>query len=186
MAVSPQASVLRVGSRLRNYWTTVACPGARAKTHTDDTDPAVNILWLVLLKLANLEDGRKEDVRMFALVGRLPEDAIRAIVNGDAVDSLLTLDPPLETVVGHPREELETARVTAALEKVRKFRSSAPREAMSGLGVVLKAVRNKREHGFKTPLGPRDSDILRPARHLLDQLCRAALQARSMSSGSPV
>jgi len=49
---------------------------------------------------------------------------------------------------------------------------------MAALGYVLKAIRNKREHGFKTRHGPRDAEILRAARQLLDRLCRAALDAR--------
>ena len=138
---------------------------------------AVNTLWLALLKLANLESGQKEHTRISALLDRIPEDAIRAIVDSPAVDSLLKLHPPLETVVSHPHERLETAEVKAALEKVRVSRSSAPREAMTALGIVLKKIRNKREHGFKTRLGLRDSEILGPARQLLDNLCRAAVNA---------
>jgi hypothetical protein len=145
---------------------------------------AVNTLWLALLKLANLENAPKELARMVALVDRIPEDAIYAIVENPTVDSLLNLDPALETVVSHPRERLETAEVKAALEKVRVSRSSSPREALSGLGFVLKTIRNKREHGFKTRFGPRDSEILRPARQLLDQLCRAAVQARAVAAPS--
>jgi hypothetical protein len=140
---------------------------------------AMNTLWLSLVKLANLEEGENEYPRIVKLVNRIPEPTIRALVTLEAIDSLLTLDPPLETVLSHPRERLQTKKVTEALQKIRMLRSSAPREAMAELGFVLKAIRNKREHGFKTRLGPRDSEILRPARQLLDQLCRAALQART-------
>jgi hypothetical protein len=139
---------------------------------------AVNTLWLALLKLANLEVGKSELARMVKLVGRIPAETVAAIVNDPAVDSLLKLKPPLETVVSHPQEELETEKVAAALEKVRSQRAAAPREALAGLGVVLKAIRNKREHGFKTRVGPRDSEILRPARQLLGKLSQAALDAR--------
>jgi hypothetical protein len=139
---------------------------------------AVNTLWLALLKQANLEKGKDELARMAKLVGRIPAERVAAIVNDPAVDSLLNLEPPLETVVSHPWEDLKTERVAAALEIVRGQRASAPREALAGLGFVLKAIRNKREHGFKTPVGPRDSEILRSARQLLGMLSQAALDAR--------
>jgi hypothetical protein len=140
---------------------------------------AVNALWLALLKLAILEEGRSELNRMGALINRIPDAIVQDIVGAEAVDSLINLDPPLETVVSHPREKLETNEVTDALNRVRSNRAVTPREGLAGLGFVLKAIRNKREHGFKTRFGPRDAEILRPARLLLDQLCRAAYQART-------
>ena len=139
---------------------------------------AVNTLWLAFLKLANLENGKSEFVRMHTLVGRIPKEIVQDIVNDPAVDALLNLDPPLETVLSHPREELRTAHVQAALEKIHTQRAVAPREALAELGSVLKAIRNKREHGFKTRAGPRDMQILRPARQLLVKLCQAAFETR--------
>jgi hypothetical protein len=150
---------------------------AAAASEADYT--AVNTLWLALLKLANLEDGKSESDRMDALVRRIPEKAIQDIVNAPAVDAILNLDPLLETVVSHPREKLETIKVRAALKMVHAQRTTAPREALMKLGVVLKAIRNKREHGFKTRAGPRDREILRPARQLLLKLCQAAFETRS-------
>lgn len=146
---------------------------------TSESDyAAVNTLWLALLKLANLEEGRSERDRILSLVNRITEATIQAILGSDAVDSLLCLEPPLETVFSHPHEKRETEKVTAALDKVRSLRTSAPREAMAELGFVLKTIRNKREHAFKTRFGPRDAEILRPTRQLLDQLCQATLDAR--------
>jgi|GEM_PF-4953831 len=145
---------------------------------SDSDYMAVNTLWLALLKLANLEEGKSELGRMVTLVRRIPEETIAAIVNDPAVDLLLNLEPPLETVKSHPLEELKKAKVTAALETVRARRAVAPREALAELGFVLKVIRNKREHAFKMSDGGRDSEILRPARQLLRRLCEAALEAR--------
>ena len=105
----------------------------------------------------------------------LAERTVQGIVCDAAVDALLR--SPLETVVSHRLEKLETAEVSAALEKLRTQRATSPREVLAGLGFVLKAIRNKREHGFKTHVG-RDSEILRPARQLLTKLSQAALAAR--------
>lgn len=142
---------------------------------------AVNTLWLALLKLANLEDGQSELARMGALMGRIPEAKVRVIVGDAAVDALLNLDPPLETVVSHPREKLKTEQVSAALDKIRMHRASSPREALAEMGFVLKTIRNKREHAFKTRDGLRDTEILRPARRLLNQLGQAALESRVLA-----
>lgn len=139
---------------------------------------AVNTLWLALLKLANLEEGKSELDRMKVLVDRIPVETVVSIVNDPSVDELLNLDPPLETIVSHKREELKTKVVATELEKVRTHRTLAPREALAGLGFILKSIRNKREHGFKTQFGVRDTAILRPTRHLLSKLSQAALVSR--------
>ena len=139
---------------------------------------AVNTLWLALLKLANLENGKSELARMDTLVGRIPEKIVRAIVNDPAVDALLNLNPPLETIISHQHELLETVKVTNALEKVRAQRAALPREGLAALGFVLKVIRNKREHGFKTRDGSRDTEILHSARQLLANLCQAAFEIR--------
>lgn len=136
---------------------------------------AVNTLWLALLKLANLEQGKTELMRMTSLINRIPEDTIRGIVADQAVDSLLNLDPPLETILAHPREELSAKEITEGLAVIRSQRTSNPRTAMASLGFVLKSIRNKREHGFKTRFGPRDTVILSGAKRLLELICSASL-----------
>jgi hypothetical protein len=44
------------------------------------------------------------------------------------------------------------------------------------LGEILKRVRNRRAHGFKSRHGPRDSEILRASRWLLWVMCQGALE----------
>jgi len=109
---------------------------------------AVNTLWLGLLKLANEHEGRTEKLRMEALTQRIPEPTVREIMEHAAIDLLLDLDPPLETVLSHPHERLNDTEVREVLGQIRDRRAGSPREALSKLGVVLKTIRNKREHGF--------------------------------------
>jgi hypothetical protein len=66
---------------------------------TESDYAAVNTLWLALLKLANTQTGSNKKGRMVALVRYIPVDEARAIVNHPAVDTLLNLDPPLETIL---------------------------------------------------------------------------------------
>lgn len=143
---------------------------------------AVNTLWLALLKLANLEKGKSERARMVTLVNRIPEANVRAILSAEAVDWLLNLEPPLETITSSPHEELRTNKVSEALKKLRDLRISSPKAALVSLGILLKEIRNKREHGFKTRVGPRDIEILRAARSILDKLCGDAYKALSESA----
>ena len=136
---------------------------------------AVDLLWVALLKRANEMLGTKEHKRMLALVNTIPLEKQREILHHPAVDSLLNLDPPLESVLANPHEHLDPEKTAEALIKVRTFRDSNPSLALSKLGEILKRIRNKRAHGFKTPKGNRDSQILGAARQILRELCRVVV-----------
>jgi hypothetical protein len=142
---------------------------------TNESDyTAVNTLWLALLKLANTQPGATERDRMVTLVRHVPVDEARAIVNLPSVDALLDLDPPLEMVLTQ-YERGDPVRVQRNIESIRQNRESNPTIALLDLGFVLKRIRDKREHGFKTRYGKRDLLILGAARTVLGLLCRTSL-----------
>jgi len=96
------------------------------------------------------------------------------------VDALLNLDPPLESVFSAPPyERLDSARTARELSTVRQKRENAPKEALLNLTEVLKRVRNRRAHGFKTPDGPRDQLILEAAADILRSIGETAVAAFS-------
>lgn len=138
---------------------------------------AVDVLWVALLKLANRMPGTNEHRRMLALVDAFQVETVASILGLQAVDSLLHLDPPLETVLADPHERLEKEAAERSLNTVRHCRTSDPRAALLALGELLKRIRNKRAHGFKTRNDPRDREILGAARSILDALCRAGVDA---------
>lgn len=138
---------------------------------------AVDVLWVALLKLANRMQGTNEHRRMRALVAAFEIETVRSILGLRAVDNLLGLDPPLETVLTDPHERLEKGAAEGSLNTVRQCRTTDPRAALLAMGEILKRIRNKRAHGFKTRNGPRDREILGAARAILIALCRAALEA---------
>ncbi len=138
---------------------------------------AVDVLWVALLKLANRMQGTNEHRRMLALVGAFEIEAVRSILGLQAMDNLLELDPPLETVLTDPHERLESEAAERSLNTVRQCRTTDPRAALVALGEILKRIRNKRAHGFKTRNGPRDREILGAGRSILTALFRAALEA---------
>jgi len=116
---------------------------------------------------------------MTALVRQLPEAEVRAIVDLPDIDVLLNLDPPLGTILSpHERSDVESIR--RSVEAVGIERTANPVEALLNMGWLLKQIRDKREHGFKTRFGPRDAEILRAARNVLEALCQ-----RSLASATP-
>jgi len=137
---------------------------------------AVNAFWLCLLKLANRIPGKNERHRMFALVGRFREADVGSVLSLPAVDTLLNLQPPLESLLDlHEEGDLEDAK--RELRAVRENRAKDPLAALLELGRILKRIRNKREHGFKSPFVVRDAVILRAARSILQRLCGTAVEA---------
>jgi hypothetical protein len=140
---------------------------------------AVNVLWVALIKAANMCSGRDEFIRMRNLSTEFAEKVIGVILYSEPVDRLLNLDPPLETVLVNPREILATERTAKAISEIRNKRGTAPREALLDLGMILKTIRNKREHGFKSHKGARDAEILNATRLILAELCRCAITSLS-------
>jgi hypothetical protein len=138
---------------------------------------AVDVLWVALIRMANTMPGSNEHKRMMNLVKAISEDRLRTCLLSPGVTQLLDLDPPLETVLSEPHGRVDPEASATAIQRIRERRDADPREAVLSLGEVLKRIRNKRAHGFKTRSGPRDREILGAARATLDDLCRASVEA---------
>jgi hypothetical protein len=110
---------------------------------------AVEVLWVAFVKAANTMAGRNEHERMLAFVNTFPISRINECLSAPAIDILLDLDPPLETVLADPNERLDTAKAAASLNELRAQRTCDPQAALIALGEILKRIRNKRAHGFK-------------------------------------
>ena len=138
---------------------------------------AVDVAWVAVVMLANLLPGDSERKRLLALLERLDENQIRAILEDKAVDSLLNLDPPLESVLAMSHERLDQERTARELSVVRERRVAEPRVALDNLANVLKRIRNRRAHGFKTRDGQRDQQILGAAVAILHSIGKVSLDA---------
>lgn len=136
---------------------------------------AVDVLWVALLKVANKHAGKGEHERLKSLVNSLPDAQLAAILNSGPANALLDLDPPLETILADQHERLDPEKTANAIRQVREKRNDDPRSAMLVFGGILKRIRNKREHGFKSSKGQRDVQILKAARGVLASLCDLAL-----------
>jgi hypothetical protein len=140
------------------------------------TYPAVNGLWVCLVKLANLLPRSAEEHEQVASMLRgFSREQAHLVVSDAAVDALLNMNPPLETVLSADGERLHPIPVARHCARVRQRRVSDPKAALAALFELLQRIRDKREHGFKTPDGPRDQEILTATVSILDRLIQVAL-----------
>jgi hypothetical protein len=131
-----------------------------------DEYTAFDSLWQAVILIANEEVGaEKEAERIRRTMRRVPAGASRRIAEDGGVDVLLSMSPPLETILGP--YEWSAASTNEALERLRARRLTDPAAALDAIVTVLSAIRNKRYHGFKSPGRPRDAEILSASRSIL-------------------
>jgi len=116
---------------------------------------AVELLWNVLVKAAHSHNDCKEYKRIQSLVEGIEKGEATYLMNHVAIDTLLKLEPPLETILVDSNEQLNTKQTAEELRAIEANRFTNPRKALDALVFVLKRIRNKRVHGFKSPNGPR-------------------------------
>ena len=125
----------------------------KAKTLSDYE--AVEVLWGAFTNMATLLDDKKEQHSVLTLLDAIQEEDIRPILKLGAIETLIYLDPPLETVLASPHERLESERIEKAIGMVRSSRGSDPRAALRSLGEVLQSIRNTSCLLYTSP-SPRD------------------------------
>ncbi len=132
---------------------------------------AFDTLWLALTKGADLMQGVSEHQRMESLLERLSEEEVKRLLKDGSIDSLIFLDPPLETILTGPDEKAVEDSTMRIIARVRSSRDSEPREALINLVEILKRINDTCVHGLKTESGSGDSEILSSARKILYLLC---------------
>ena len=137
---------------------------------------AVDVFWVALIKFSNLLPDSIEHKRMLNLLNQLSIESLNYIVSDLSVDELLKLEPPLETVLVNPNERLCSEKTKQAISNFYACRENKPIEAVLSLGEILKRIRNKRAHGFKTRSGPRDQVILKATRSILKRMCETVAE----------
>ncbi|MGR3173115.1 MAG: hypothetical protein ACUZ8N_00760 [Candidatus Scalindua sp.] len=136
---------------------------------------AFDTLWAAMTKAANLVQGESECQRMESLFERLSKEEIKRLLKDGSVDSLIFLDPPLETVIVDPDEKPVEDSTMRIIAKVRSSRDSDPGEALINLVEILGRINDTCVHGLKTESGSRDNEILSSARKILYLLCILAI-----------
>ena len=67
---------------------------------------AFDVTWIAVIKIANTLPGEREHDRLVRLLELLPEEAALGILQRPEVDTLLNLQPPLETLLSSRYERL--------------------------------------------------------------------------------
>lgn len=145
---------------------------ALARADTQAPFDAFDTLWTALLQRANYRLEDTEQLRLLNLAKQLPPAALTRIAHSDAITGLVTLDPPLETRQANSHERLSPEQTARAIATITTNATNEPDRAIEAIGTILKRIRNKRAHGFKTTdPTTRDATILRLATAVLHQLC---------------
>jgi hypothetical protein len=147
------------------------------RSESEDDYAAINTLWIGLTKAAQAFDG-DEAHRGMSLLEAIGAESLVEVVHSSGVDELLALDPPIETILTYPGEEdwLDAIAAAERVFTIREFRDSEPLRASVALIWLLRRVRNRVDHGFKTPKGSRDQEVMRATRATLDAFVRAAIE----------
>jgi len=138
---------------------------------------AFDAMWAALTKVVNVMQGegeRERDLdrqRMESLFKKLSEEEIKRLLKDGSVDSLIFLEPPLETILADPDEKAVEDSTMRIIAEVRSSRDSAPREALANLGEILRRLRDKLAHGFNTESSPGNNEVLLLARKILYLIC---------------
>ena len=132
---------------------------------------AFDALWAAMTKAVNLLQGESDRQRRGSLFEKLSEEEIKRLLKDGSMNSLIFLDPPLETVLTDPDEKPGEDSVMRIIGKVRSSRDSDPREALINLVEILGRIRDKLAHGFRIESESGENEILSSARKILYLIC---------------
>ncbi len=135
-------------------------------------DEAVDVLWKALTTTANLMKSLSANDRncqiTSKLVEKLSKEEIKSLLKHVSIDSLVFLDPPLETILVNPAGTSVEDSAMRAIGKLRSSRDSEPGDAFINLLVVLERIH---AHGFKAGPESYNNKILSSTRKILYLLC---------------
>jgi hypothetical protein len=139
---------------------------------------AADILWATVTKAVNLmkdadnNDPELDRKRLESLVEKSSEDEMKRLLKDTSVDSLVFLDPPLETILTDLEGTADEVSTMRAIGTLRSSRDSDPKEALINLVEILEKIH---AHGLKDGSAPFDKKILSLTRKILYLLCILAV-----------
>ncbi len=139
-------------------------------------DEAVDALWKALTKtvdsMKSLGGSKHNYPITLKLKEKLSEEEVKRVLKHVSIDSLVFLDPPLETILVDPECTSVEESTMRMIGRLRSSRESEPGEAFTNLLVILEKIYT---HGFKTGSTPYNNEILSPTRKILYLLCLLAV-----------
>ena len=136
---------------------------------------AVDVAWIAMVKAANTRHEPNEHKRLVAVLDHVNVTVAREILLHPGIDALLNLQPPLETILTSPHERLDAERTKREMGEIRQSREGDPNGSLRALANIMKRIRNRRAHGFKTPYAPRDQEILGAAASVMRAMAKATI-----------
>ncbi len=137
---------------------------------------AVTVLWTALTKAADLikdaGEGKNSMQRITLLVKKLSERQIKTLLKNTSVDSLVFLDPPLETILTDPEGTPDEDSTMRAIGKLRSSRDSDPEESLINLVRILEKIHS---HVSQSEPIPHEKEILSITFKILYLLCMLAI-----------
>ncbi len=131
---------------------------------------AADVLWNTLTTVVNVtkEDGKSTSEQdpqgLESLLKKFSEDEMKRLLKDQSVDSLVFLDPPLETVLTDPEGTADEVSTMRAIGTLRSSRDSDPKEAFINLIKVLEIICAQ---GLKERPIPFNKEILSLTRKIL-------------------
>ncbi len=139
---------------------------------------AADVLWTTLTKVVNVTKGADKSIPghdrqgLESLVEKFSEDEMKRLLKDISVDSLVFLDPPLETILTDLEETADEVSTMRAIGTLRSSRDSDPKDALINLARVLEIIC---AHALKEDTMPFDKGILSLTRKILYLLCILAV-----------
>ncbi len=135
---------------------------------------ASDVLWTTLTKFVNVtkEDSKnapgQDPKGLESFIEKFSEDEMRRLLKNISVDSLVFLDPPLETVLTDPEGTADEVSTMRAIGTLRSSRDSDPKDAFINLVKVLEKICT---HNLKEEPMISDKEISSLTRKILYLLC---------------
>ncbi len=135
---------------------------------------ATGVLWAMQIKVMNGTEetdksiSEQDSQRFESLVKEISEDEMKRLLKDQSVDSLVFLDPPLETVLTGPEGTTDEVSTMRAIGTLRSSRDSDPKEAFINLVKVLTIICTQ---PHKEEPETSDKEILSLTRKILYLLC---------------
>jgi len=135
---------------------------------------ASDVLWATLTTVVNTMENAGESEsehdrqRLESLIDKFSEDEMKRLLKDVSVDSLVFLDPPLETILTGPEGTPDEVSTMRAIGTLRSSRDSDPKDALMNLVEILEKIH---AHGLKDASVPFGKEILSLTRNILYLLC---------------
>jgi hypothetical protein len=135
---------------------------------------ATDVLWATLTKVVNVTKDAAKSIpehnrqELESLVEKFSEDEMKRLLKDQSVDSLIFLDPPLETVLTDLEGTTDQVSTMRTIGTLRSSRDSDPKDALINLVRVLERICTL---GFKEVTFPFNKEMLSLTRKILYLLC---------------